>query len=202
MYRHHPQTLLVKEIVDSGEIGELRLIRGSFCYTNTRQDDLRLRTEFGGGCLWDVGCYPVSYTRYITGNEPISVWGQQLIGPTGVDVFFAGQLRFPGDVVAQFDCSFITPFFSRMEIIGTQGKISIPVPFKPGMREVILHERGGHVQQIKVKGIRLYSGEVEDIEDAILLGKSPRINLQDSLGNIVTLDALIKSANQSMHVSL
>jgi len=202
MYRHHPQTLMVKEIVDGGEIGELRLIRGSFCYTNTREGDLRLQPEFGGGCLWDVGCYPISYARYITGKEPISVCGQQVIGPTGVDVFFAGQLLFPGGIIAQFDCSFVTPFFAHMEITGTQGKITILVPYKPGIREVILLERGGHVQQVRVKGIRLYSGEVEDIEEAILMGKPPRISLEDSLGNITTINALIKSANQSIPIML
>jgi predicted dehydrogenase len=119
-----------------------------------------------------------------------------------VDVFFAGQLQFPGGIIAQFDCSFVTPFIARMEITGTQGKITVLVPYKPGMREMILLERGGQVQQIRVKGIHLYSGEVEDIEDAILLGKPPRISLEDSLGNIAAIDALIKSATQSISINL
>ena len=108
MYRHHPQTLLVKDMLDNGQIGSLQLIRGSFCYTNTRPADVRFDPALGGGALWDVGCYPVGYSSFLTGTSPTEVYGHQLTGPTGIDTLFAGQLHFPHGVISQFDCSFIT----------------------------------------------------------------------------------------------
>lgn len=197
MYRHHPQTLRLKEMVDRGEVGELQLIRGSFCYTNTRPDNPRLDPDLGGGSLWDVGCYPVGYARYITGQEPSEVYGHQVTGSTGIDLFFAGQLSFPGGVIAQFDCSFITPYKVVMEISGNKGRITIPEPFKPGKKTKIYIEKDGRTKVIEIKGADLYLGEIEDIENAILLGKSTRISLEESRGNIFTIETLYQSARQS-----
>ena len=96
MYRHHPQTLKVKELLDAGAIGTLRFLRGSFSFPLVRPNDVRLRPEWGGGCLWDVGCYPVSFARFLVGREPVRVFGSQVPGPTGIDETFAGQVEFPG----------------------------------------------------------------------------------------------------------
>jgi xylose dehydrogenase (NAD/NADP) len=195
MYRHHPQTLSVKQLVDEGEIGNLQLIQGSYCYTNTRVSDVRFDPDLGGGCLWDVGCYPISYARYIIGVEPVEVYGHQIKGKPGIDVYFAGHLLFPGDVIVQFDCSFTSPFKTIMEITGEKGRITILVPFKPGMREKIQVDFNGQTRFIRMKSMKLYSGEVNDIENAIVYGKQPRISLDDSRGNIAAIEALYKSAN-------
>jgi len=194
MYRHHPQTLLVKEMIDDGEIGNLQLIRGSFCYTSSRPNNPRFDPHLGGGSLWDVGCYPINYARYLIGEEPIEVYGSQVTGITGIDLLYAGQLRFPGGVISQFECSFITPSKSLMEITGDKGRITIPEPYKPGKRTKILFERDGQAQNIWIKGAELYRGEIEDLENAILLRKPARISLDDSRGNIATIEALYQSA--------
>lgn len=193
MYRHHPQTLLVKRLLDEGQIGKIQLIQGAFCYTNTRPNDVRFDPRLGGGCLWDVGCYPISYARYLTGKEPIEVYGHQILGKTGIDIFFAGQLSFPDDVVVQFECSFTSPFKAEMEITGEKGRLKIKVPFKPGMAEELLLDKNGQLKTIKVEGKQLYSGEVEDIENAIIHGKPPRISCSDSRGNIAAIEGLYKS---------
>ena len=148
MYRHHPQTLFVKEMVDNGEIGYLQMIRGSFCYTSTRSPNPRFDLKLGGGSLWDVGCYPISYARYLTGEDPIEVYGHQVTGPTGIDLLYVGQLSFPGGVISQFECSFITPSKSLMEITGEKGRIIIPEPYKPGKRTSIFLERDEQSQDI------------------------------------------------------
>ncbi len=96
MYRHHTQTLEAKRLVDEGVIGIVRFVRGSFSFPLDNPDDYRLRPEQGGGCLWDVGCYPLSFTRFLLGSEPVEVMGSQVNGPTGVDLTFTGQLVFPG----------------------------------------------------------------------------------------------------------
>jgi len=202
MYRHHPQTLLVKQMVDNGDIGNLQLIFGSFCYTNTRTSDPRFIPELGGGSLWDVGCYPISYARYITGKEPDVVYGHQVLGPTGIDLLYAGQMHFPGGVIAQFESSFISPFNVYMEITGEKGRIQISEPYKPGIKTKLILEKDGQARTIRVNGEKLYFGEVEDIENAILYGKPLRISLEDSKANISTIEAFYKSARLAKPVNI
>jgi predicted dehydrogenase len=202
MYRHHPQTILVKKLVQDGEIGDLQYIHGSFCYMNTRKVDLRFELELGGGSLWDVGCYPISYFRFLTGSEPIEVFGHQVDGHTGIDLLFAGQLLFPGNVLSQFDCSFISPHISRIEITGSGGRIIIPIPYKPGLHTEITVDNGESIRIIPIKGEPLYLGEVADIENAILNGTSPRISLDDSRGNVAAIEALYQSAKQNQSVKI
>jgi predicted dehydrogenase len=194
MYRHHPQTLKVQEVVRNGSLGDLRLIRGSYTYMQSRERDVRLDPAMGGGSLWDVGCYPISYARSVIGTNPLEVFGWQVIGPTGVDVTFVGQLRFDHDVYAQVDSSFVTPFHTFMEIVGSEGTLNIPRPFKPGSDEKVYLTRGDKTETIKIKGPELYGGEVEDMADAILLGHAPRISLEDSRANVGVITALLESA--------
>lgn len=202
MYRHHPQTLKVKQMVDQADIGRLQLIRGVFCYTNTRPDNIRLDLDLGGGSLWDVGCYPISYARYLTGEEPLEVFGNQVTGPTGIDLLFAGQLRFPSGVICQFECSFITASKSVIEINGEKGRIVVTDPYKPGLNPRIILERDGRSRIIKIKGAELYRGEIEDIENAILFEKPPLISLSDSRGNIAVIEALYHSAQSSSSIPI
>ena len=202
MYRHHPQTILVKRMIERGEVGKLQLIRGSFCYILSRPSDPRSDPALGGGSLWDVGCYPISYARYLMGKEPVEVFGHQLESTTGVDFFFAGQLLFPGDVMAQFDCSFISPHKTEIEITGDKGRITIPEPFKPGIRTKIILNHEDHERMIKVNGPELYQGEIEDLEKAILFGQPPCISLDESKGNISTIENLYQSAKLSKSIMM
>jgi predicted dehydrogenase len=197
MYRHHPQTLKVKEMVDDGAIGTLRLVRGAFTYNLTRTADVRLDRALGGGSVWDVGCYPISYACYIAGAEPIEVSGWQVTGQTGVDETFVGQMRFASSVHAQFDCGFRAAFRTYVELVGSDGMIQVPHPFKPGLNERISVMRGDDVQTITIPGQELYIGEVEDMADAILLGKPPRVSLTDSRGNVAAIVALLRSAREN-----
>jgi xylose dehydrogenase (NAD/NADP) len=91
-YRAHPQTLKVKEIVDSGKLGKVKMVHGSYTYPGTDPDNYRWKPEMGGGGLWDVGCYPLSYTRSVLGTEPLEVFSWQVIGPTGVDEVLVAQM--------------------------------------------------------------------------------------------------------------
>jgi D-xylose 1-dehydrogenase (NADP+, D-xylono-1,5-lactone-forming) len=202
MYRTHPQTLKVKEIVDSGGLGKIRLVHGSFSFVMTNQDDIRWRPEWGGGGLWDIGCYPLSYTRSVLGAEPEEVFGRQVTGPTGVDEVFAAQLRFPNDVLAQFDCSIKIPNHVFMEIVGEEGTLSIPHPFNPGGRETLYLSRDGQTKTIPIKGPETYLPEVEDMADAILLGKPSHISLADSRANVAAILALFQSAKTGRAVTM
>ena len=202
MYRHHPQTLKVKEMVESGMLGRVQMIKGAFTFTLRHQPDIRWNKEMGGGSIWDVGCYPLSYARMLAGSEPLEVFGWQILGSGGADTSFAAQLRFPNAIFAQFDCGFKSPSRSFMEIVGTEGILNVPVAFKPGLVETILLQRGEKTEAIEIKGQDLYIGEVEDMADAILHGKSPCVSLTDSRGTVAAILGLIQSAETGKPVLL
>ena len=203
MYRHHPQTLKVQEIVNSGSLGTIKLIRGSFSFILSREEDIRLLDPaLGGGSIWDVGCYPISYARTVLGGNPLEVFGWQVTGRTGIDETFVGQMKFANDVLMQFDSSFVIPFHTFMEIIGSEGTLNIPKPFKPGVNEQIFVTREEKTETIKIKGKELYIGEVEDMADAILLGREPRISLDVSRVNVAVICGLLESARTGKPVKL
>lgn len=202
MYRHHPLTTAVVEAVASGAIGELRLIRGSFTFRHEREPDVRWDPALGGGSLWDVGCYPVGYARLVSGAEPADVIGWQHATPAGVDEAFVGLLRFPGRLHAMIDCSFRTPFRTRMELVGTEGTIVVPTPFKPGADSSydVITEQG--TRSVACGSQELYAGEIDDLASAVLDGTSTRVTLADSRANVATLAALHESARSGRPVAL
>jgi len=194
MYRHHPQTLRVKQIVESGQLGKIQVIKGEFSFKLDGPDDYRNFKEMGGGSLWDVGCYPISYTRLLVGGEPAEVFGWQVLGPGGSDNTFVGQMRFANGVLAQFDSSFVTPYRVGMEIIGSEAALIIPQPFKPDLNSEIYLHHDGKQERLEVTGQELYLGEVEDMYDAIVDGRPQGMPLGDTRGNIATILNLLKSA--------
>ena len=204
MYRHHSQTRRVQALVDGGTLGEIRLIHGSFSFMLDRDSDVRLQSALGGGSLWDVGCYPVSYARLLMRSEPESVVGFAELGPTGVDLTFAGMLRFSGGRLATFDCGFRSAFRASMEIVGTDAALEIPSPFKPGAHEQLSVVRDGVRTTIPLDmdDGALYLGEIEDMERAALDGAPQAIPLTDSRGNVAAIQALYASAADGRPVAL
>ena len=202
MYRHHPQTLKVKELIDSGAIGEMQLIKGAFTFTLKREGNFRWVREYGGGSLWDVGCYPISFARMLVGVEPAEVFGWQVTGPEGSDDSFFGQMRFGNGVHMQFDCGFTSTPRSFIEIVGTAGSMQVPNAFKPGRKSEFKIIRGDEIETIKIKGQELYLGEVEDMCNAILNQQPPRISLSDSRNNIAAILGLYKSAQEGNPINL
>jgi predicted dehydrogenase len=204
MYRHHPQTLKVKEIIDSGRIGEVRLVRGSFTFTLTDRGNVRVNAGLDGGSVWDVGCYPISYARTMIGAEPLEMSGMQVIGESGVDETFVGTMRFTNGAYAQFDSGFHAPFRTNMEIVGSEGVIVIPRPFKPTESETIyVGDAGDQLEPVQVSGPEhLYIGEVEDLYDAAVHGAAPRVSLQDSRNNVAAILALLQSAREGRPVKI
>lgn len=203
MYRHHPQTLKIKELVDGGAIGPLRVIRGAFTFNLTNPANIRLAPELGGGSIWDVGCYPISFARTIAGAAPVEVFGWQVTGESGVDVVFTGQMRFPGGVLGQFDSGFCAPERMLMEFVGGDGMLSVTNAFKPGLdAQIALRRDDGSTQIITAPGQELYIGEVEDLADAVLLGRPQRVTLADSRANVATIRALLQSAREGKPVTV
>jgi predicted dehydrogenase len=131
MWRHQPRSRELRERVEAGEIGTLRLVRTSFSFS-IEEGDWRLDPRRGGGALMDVGCYGVSAARYFTGKEPKGAQALARMSSRGVDMTLAAELEFDDGVIGLIDCSFEAPFRSTYELVGTQGSIEIPDAFLPG----------------------------------------------------------------------
>jgi predicted dehydrogenase len=202
MYRSHEQTRKVQEIVREGKLGTVKLVRGSFTFDGTKPDNYRLKPEMGGGCMWDVGVYPISYARHVLGAEPLEVFGWQTTGLTGVDETFIGQIKFPSDVYLQMDCSMAVPYHVFMEIVGDQATLVIPQPFNPGLKNTLYLAGKEKTETILVKGTGTYVGEVEAMADAILEGQPPAVSLTDSRSTVAVIQALFESARTGRPVSL
>ncbi len=202
MYRHHPQTLKVKQLVEEGAIGELRFVRGSFSFPLDNPGDCRLRPEWGGGSLWDVGCYPLSFTRFLLGQEPVEVFGSQTKGPTGIDLTFAGQLVVAKGVLAQIDSGFGSVFRAELEVAGTKGALRVRHPWKPLPEQPILLTRGDKTEAIPAEGKDRYLLEIEDLAECVRTGRPQRVSLAESRGNVATIVALLESAREHRPVRL
>ena len=136
MYRHNPQTHRVKELVESGAIGRLRMIRASFSFPLIHEGDVRMELGLDGGGLMDVGCYCVSGARWLAG-EPEQVTAQQTLGGAGVDVTLTGTMRFADDVLAHFDCGLALANRHELEVTGDEGSLFVADPWhcrKPGIQ--------------------------------------------------------------------
>jgi len=200
MYRHNPQTAKLKQLVAVGAVGELRLIRSAFSYALFDEQNIRLRTDLEGGALMDVGCYNVSGSRLL-GGEPERVWGEAWFGPTGTDWVFTGTLRFPGDVLATFDCGTALTNRDELEAIGSEGSLFLDDPWH-GNKPVIEVRRDGGVERIELEHADSYRLELENLcaairgEGELLLGRD------DALGQARTLEALHESAANGSPVLL
>jgi xylose dehydrogenase (NAD/NADP) len=201
MYRHHPLTHAVEAVVRTGRLGAVRGFKGAFTFPLTREDDVRLDPALGGGSLWDVGCYPVSYACLLAGQAPVDVFGWQH-APSGVDLEFAGTMRFRDGSVAQFDSGFVGPFRAEMEVIGTQAALRITRPFRTDDMSRLLLTIGDETETLPFAPETPFAGEIADMEAAVLDGGQPRIALSESRRTIGVIGALYESAQTGRSVQL
>ena len=200
MYRHNPQTKRLAELVRDGAVGDLRLVRSAFSYSLYDPENIRLRTDVDGGSLMDVGCYCVSGSRLLAG-EPESVFGQAFVGPTGTDWVFTGSLRFPGDVLAQFDCATALTDRDELEVVGSEGSLFLDDPWHCRSPVIELRRESG-VERIELEPVDSYQLELENLADAIK-GEAPLLlGREDAVAQARTIEALSRSAETATQVSL
>jgi len=192
MYRHQPQAKRLKELVDEGAIGELRLVRAQFSFNLTRTVDVRLDAELGGGALLDVGAYCVNVSRLVAG-EPEVVHAERVVGPTGVDLRFAGVMRFPGDVLGHFDCGFDLPRRHEVEVAGSEGLLRLSPAFGDDGGVLELH-RGDDVETVPLPETHRYQLEVENFAAAVRGDEPPLLGRADAVGQARALAALLAAA--------
>jgi predicted dehydrogenase len=211
MYRCHPQTAKLVELIQKKRIGQVKLIQASFCFE--RPLDLKGRLfnrALGGGAIWDVGCYPVSMARLLAGAalgkpfaEPLEVKGTGIVGPrSGVDEFALASLKFPGGILAELSCANRVRRPVGVSIYGTRGWIHAPSPwhadrFRSNGAKLWVHLAGAKKpREIMIhSGQSLYALEVDAVGKALREGRkeSPFMPWADSLGNAKTLDAWLRA---------
>lgn len=195
MYRHHPQSQMIWEWIAAGRLGKLQSMRGVFNFVLDNSRDIRLQAGMGGGALWDIGIYPVSYAQWLMGGRPESVFGVQKTGPTGVDLLFQGELLFSGGRFAQISCSFQSPSHTSIEVMGSEGRLFIPRPFvQMEEHSAVFYDRYGAATEMEVPPMSLYVHEIEDLHGVIGEGGQPRVSLEESRETIRTIRALYHSA--------
>jgi predicted dehydrogenase len=185
MWRHGPQTGRLVELLPS--IGEVRLVRASFSFPLDRPGDHRWDPAQDGGSLMDVGTYCVNAARLLCG-EPEEVRGVST--GDGVDARFAGVLRFPGGALATFDCGFDLPARHDLEVVGAEGSLFVADPWH-GRAPAIELRRGESTERIEVPAQDAYRLELEDLADAIELGRQPLLGRDDAVGQARVLEALL-----------
>jgi D-xylose 1-dehydrogenase (NADP+, D-xylono-1,5-lactone-forming) len=200
MYRHNPQTRRLRQLVDEGAIGVVRLVRACFSFSLYDAENIRLRTDVEGGSLMDVGCYCVSGSRLLAG-EPEQVYGQQFVGPSGTDWVFTGTMRFPHDVFAQFDCGTALPERDELEVIGGDGSVFLDDPWHC-VEPVIELRRDAGIERIEVEPADSYRLELENLSDAIRGAADPVLGREDAVGQARAIGALYRSAASGAAVSL
>lgn len=201
MVRNHPQWHKVRELIAAGRIGELRLIVGHFSYYRRDPDDIRSKVEWGGGALLDVGCYPITMSRWLYGAEPEAVIGAIERDPDmGIDRLVSGMLRFPAGQ-ASFTCAGQLVLYQRMQIMGTKGRIEVEVPFNApsdGPCRILLDDGrdlvGGGIETIAFPAVDQYTLQGDRFSEAVRgIGTVP-VTLEDAAANMAVLDALFRSA--------
>jgi predicted dehydrogenase len=200
MYRHSPQTARVKELVESGAIGRLRLVRSAFSFSLGDAENVRLAADLDGGALMDVGCYCVSGSRLLAG-EPETVYGEQVAGAGGVDLLFTGTMRFPGDVLAQFDCGFVLPGRDELEVVGDEGSLVLDDPWHARTPVIELRREDG-VEEVTLERVDSYRLELENLSAAIEGRAEPLLGREDAVGQARAIEALYRSAKTRAPVAL
>jgi predicted dehydrogenase len=207
MYRSHPLTRAVRDVVQSGQIGELKLIRTSFCFRTTKiAGNIRFDASLAGGALMDVGCYCLNFARLFAGAEPTTVHGVGRLHESGVDALASGVLQFPAGVAATFTCGMTVQADNTASLCGSEGYVEIPVPWKPPRENAVYHvvrstpplmDGPAKVPAVPPRQTHhvtapgeLYALETEDFAAAVLDGRPPALDRRDSVGNMRLLDEL------------
>lgn len=192
MYRHNPQTQRLQELIQSGAIGRLRMVRAAFSFAIGSDQDVRLSASLDGGALMDVGCYCVSTARLLAG-EPLRVAAQQVRGGDGVDVVFLGTMSFANDVVAHFDAGLRLAGRDELEAVGDQGTLFLDDPWHCRV-PVIELRTGDAVKRIDLPRVDSYMLEAENLSSAIRGETPPLLGRDDAVGQAAAIDALYRAA--------
>jgi predicted dehydrogenase len=202
MYRHHPSWILVRELIAAGRIGPLVAVDSWFSYYNPDPANIRNVLEWGGGGLWDIGCYSVNLSRMLFGDEPEAVSAALVRDPiSGVDVVATGTLAFATGV-ASFTCATLVEPDQRVHLYGSEGRIDIEIPFNipPTLPTRVFLTTGRNAPEaqetetFELPPVDQYACQADAFAAAILDGAPPPLPLSDAIANARVLERLFQAA--------
>ena len=196
MYRHHPKTRLLRQVVEEGRIGAPLLARLKFHFRcEDPATDIRFRPDLAGGALRDVGCYCVSLANYLAGEAPVQVGASARFSESGVDELFAGTLRFEGGLIAAFDCGMTSALEVGVEVIGSDGRVEVEMPWYAHLEPLSIRvdtEAGS--EELAAPGADAYQLEIDNFCAAVRGDEEPAISPEETLRNLETLERLLAAA--------
>jgi predicted dehydrogenase len=201
MVKTHPQWLRVRDLIGKGVVGTLRSIVGAFSYFNRDPKNVRNVAEWGGGGFMDIGCYPITTSRWIFGEEPLRVCGMLEADPEfGADRLSSAMMEFPSGH-SVFTCSTQLVPYQRMQFLGTEGRIEIKIPFNaPNDRpcEILVDNGedvfGGGITEEAIPTCDQYTIQGDAFSKAIREGTEVPVPLEDAIANMAVIEAIFKSA--------
>ena len=199
MYRFHPQWQRAKELAENGSIGELRTIQSFFSYMNRDADNIRNQADIGGGGLMDIGCYNISFSRFIFGSEPKRVVGLIDFDPDfKTDCIATGILDF-AEGSSSFTCSTQLSPYQRVNIFGTEGRVEIEIPVNapPDKACKLWLQRGGEIEEVTFEIVDQYTLQGDAFAQAILNDTPAPTPLQDAVANMRVIEKMFESNKQN-----
>lgn len=203
MYRHQQRYEDIKALIKNGEIGEVRGIRGAFTFNGAgAAGNIRFTKEWGGGSIYDVGCYPISAARFILDEEPTAVTAHALFSPEhgNVDMMASGIMEFSNGVALTFDCGMWAAFRNDLEVLGTNGRIVLNEAYIGDQSYQVT--KGGETTTVTVENINSYILQADDFANAVLDGKSLKFSGEDIIQNAKAVKAALTSAEKQERIVL
>lgn len=196
MYRFHPQWVMAKKLVDEGRIGVLKTIHSFFSYYNADPNNIRNRKEMGGGGMMDIGCYCVSLARFLFNSEPVRVMGHVTVDPVlQTDTMTSGILEFAAGT-ATFTCSTQLMPYQRVQILGTEGRVEIEIPFNAPPNQATrlwLYTKNGS-EEFTFEAVDQYTLQGDLFAAAILNNTPVPTPLQDAINNMKVIETVLTNS--------
>jgi len=195
-YRYHPLFLRCKELIETGQLGEIESIDAAFHIPVTDPDDIRMNYELGGGVTMDIGCYPISWVRHLTGGEPTSVDATAVVGPPDVDVCLTAEMEFPGGVRATTsgDMREGTRFRADVTVSGDRGTLHVDNLISPQMGHTLTLTIDGRDSRESFDRRPTYCYQLDAFIDAVENGASLPTDSADAVRQMAVIDRCYQSA--------
>lgn len=200
MVRTHPQWIEAKRLIHSGEIGTIRAIQGAFSYFNRDPLNVRNIADIGGGGILDIGCYPITTSRFVLDAEPARVFGVLDWDPDFKTDRLASAILDFGDVQSSFVCGTQHVAYQRMHFFGTEGRVEIEIPFNAPpdrpCRIFVAHGNlfGEDIEMIEMPVCDQYTLQGDIFSRCIQEEMDPPVTLEDAVGNMAVIEALFRSS--------
>jgi predicted dehydrogenase len=196
MYRHHPQWVVLRDLVDGGAVGRVRVVRGSFCGGLDMPRNHRWSASLGGGALWDLTCYSVDAARYVTRAEPVHVAAMaDTHTAEGVDATSQASLAFDGGVLVSATGSLRAGLDQDFVVVGDEGTLHVPRPFVPGWNatHITLARRRESVRRFDIPGANHFLHQVEHFASLVVDSERDAWPAEDGLLNVAACEAIAES---------